>query len=180
MTNLLSENIIYIMPSYPIFISNVPEAGKIINNTGNEVTVYFNPAIILDSDKSYEMRLSSANCIFCQPNITSDKCKLHYKTSDNVDHVLTFDTGLYSLSDLQDTISEFTVLPSNGNDSYLIFLEADESTSKIIIRFNSLNVSINCAGANSMMSLIGFPSSMGTIGNVSYINAGIKGQKKYN
>ena len=180
MTNSLSENIIYIMSSYPIFISNVPEAGKIINNTGNEVTVYFNPAIILDSDKNYEMILISSNCIFCQPNIKSDKCNLHYRTSDNVDHVLTFDIGLYALSDLQDTISEFTVLPLNGDDSSLIYLEADESTSEIIIRFNSLNLSINCAGANSMMSLIGFPSRMGTIGNLSYFGAGIKGQKKYN
>ena len=122
----------------------------------------------------------SANCVYCQPNVTPLNNQLNYTTSDNVNHTITFETGLYSLSDINTTVSDFTNKAANGNDSALLFFEADESTSKIIVEFNDINTSKNCAAANSIMPMLGFPATSGVagvIGNLLTVD-GVKGSKQ--
>jgi hypothetical protein len=103
--------------------------------------------------------------------VSASNNKIYYKANDNIERVIAFDTGLYGLSDLNDTITGY--FTENGGD-LLFYLEADESTSKIILRFNGANISVNCAGENSIMPLLGFPTTMGIIGNLELV----KSQKK--
>ena len=120
-----------------IFVNNASEPNK---QRGNQVTVSFNPPIILNPKKKYQMRCLNANIVNCMPNITSSNNKLYFNIGNpsNPDlwRTFTFDTGLYSLRDTYRAISMFTSDSSNGNDPKLIQFSADQATSKIYAVFN--------------------------------------------
>ena len=61
-----------------IFVNNASEPNKQVSKKGNQVTVSFNPPIILDPKKKYQMRCLNANIVYCMPNITSSNNKLHF------------------------------------------------------------------------------------------------------
>ena len=121
-----------------LFINNNQSNQKIINPTGNQVTVNLNPPIILDDNKDYQIRLLNSSITYCMPNVTSKNNTLSYMFNYNgtqTQRTLTFDDGLYSINDINFTISRFTEIGMNGNDASLIQFYADESTSKIIVYF---------------------------------------------
>ena len=170
-----------------LFIDNsLTTTNKIVNTTGNQVTNFYKPTIILDDKKKYELRLVSASIVYCVPNITSKNNKLVYKTSDNVTHTFLFDSGLYSLDDINLQIALFTMKLANGNDMGLLSFSPDQATSKIYVTFSSANTSIDCS-QSTVMQTLGFPIDMdndgnsnsnGIIGNFSYKNGMVKSTQK--
>ena len=164
-----------------LFIVNDPSCGPniTVNSTGNQVTYFFKPSIVLDDKKKYEIRLVSASIVYCTPNIDTSNNKFVYTTSDHVTHTFTFDTGLYSYKDINMAISLFTMGSSNGNNANLFAFVPDENTSKFYVCFNTANVSINCA-TSTIMQTLGFPISMGTIGNFNYAGGYVKGTSRAN
>ena len=93
---------------YSLYLNNSPSSNKIINSTANSITCYFNTPIELDPKKKWEMRLLQANIVYCSPNITSKNNVFSY-TYDSFVYTHTFDTGLYSLVDINSQIARWTV-----------------------------------------------------------------------
>ena len=108
-----------------LFISNNPSSNKIVSTLGNQVTVQLNPSILLDEKKTYHLRLLQANLIYCQPNIFSGKNnQLTYKYTSSkftpqAEKTIVFDTGLYTIQDLNTKIS--------------LYMLAEEGTDKVIL-----------------------------------------------
>jgi len=155
------------------FANNATGANKTVSTIGNIVKLNFAPSIPLDDKVDYELRLISANIVYCMPNITSSNNTLTYIFGGTT-HTITFDTGLYALSDINNIVSLYTGISNNGGDSNLIVFSADESTSKIYIFFSQPYVEINCGVSNSIMPMLGFPTSSGVIGGLN-IASWIKG-----
>lgn len=165
-----------------LFINNLPSStsDKVVNATGNKVTYFFKPPIDfrMKEGKKYEIRLISASIVYCTPNITLANRTLKYLIN-NVTHTFTFDVGLYSLQNMNMALSLFTMGTNNGNDPNLISFVPDEATSQIFVSFSSANVAIDCA-TSTVMEILGFPKSMGIIGNFLYPGGFVKGQKRAN
>ena len=140
-----------------LYINNTPGNGKTINATGSQVTVNLNPGIVLDDKKKYQMRLLNANVVYCMPNITAKNNTLSY-TLDGTAHVITFDTGLYDLASINETISLYTLQIGNGESDSLITFVADDATSKLYINFAISGVIVDCTPTTSIMPMLGFPT----------------------
>ena len=160
-----------------LFIDNSQSNNKIVNKTGNKVTYYYKPSIVLDENKKYEIRLVSMSIVYCSPNITSLNNILVYTTNDSVTHTLYLEIGLYTLKDINTQISLYTMGSTHGNDANLLTFVPDQSTSKLYVYFSSSHTSIDCTTSTIMQSL-GFPSSMGVIGDFSYSSGMVKSTKK--
>jgi hypothetical protein len=148
-----------------LFVNNDTSYNKIISALGNQVILSLNPPILLDDKKKYEMRLLNANIVYCMPNVTSVNNTLTY-TYQGYTHNIVFDTGIYSLDDINVNISLYTAIGNNGGDGNLIVFSADESTSKIYCFFDQPNVVIDCGAPNSIMPMLGFPASSGLMGGL--------------
>jgi len=126
----------------------------------NSITCYFNPPIELDPKKKWEMRLLQANIVYCSPNITSSNNVFSY-VYNGVTHTHEFDTGLYSLVDINNQIGRWNVQDTNGIT--LFSLQANEATSTTIVYFSTTGTSIDCTIANTIINILGFPVSSGHI-----------------
>ena len=62
-----------------LYINNNKQSYKKVNQQGNEVNMQLQPPIPLDKNKNYQLKVLSANIVFCQPNITSANYKFIYK-----------------------------------------------------------------------------------------------------
>ena len=144
-----------------LFISNSPAQNKIINSTGNKVTINLQSPIELASDKTYEARLLHASIIYCMPNITSKNNFFKYKYN-NVVHTYNIPVGLYTLDALNKCISLLT-LQQVGAES-IFYFQADEATSQILTFFTIVASSIDCSGSNNVMQLLGYENDI-EIGN---------------
>jgi len=145
---------------YSLYINNSNSPNKTVNSTGNSVTCSFNPAIQLNPDKKYEMRLLQANIVYCQPNITSANNQFSYTYNSTV-YTHTFPTGLYQLSDISNQIARWC---TTDTGRYALFsLTGLDQTSQVIVFFQMSGSSIDCTIPNCVMSIIGFPASSGVI-----------------
>ena len=127
-----------------IFVNNASASNKQVSKKGNQVTVSFNSPIILDAKKKYQMRCLNANIVYCMPNIFSGVNNVfYYYYAQGHPTIINFDTGLYSLRDINRTISQTTSDSRYGNDSKLIQFSADQATSKIYVTFSRDNVGID-------------------------------------
>ena len=151
-----------------LFINNNKSNNKIVSSLGNQVTINLNPAINLDDNKKYQLRLLNANIVYCMPNVTILNNTLKYTFSGST-YSLVFDTGLYSLDDINAEVSMYTSLSGNGNDANLIQFFPDQATSKIYVSFSQANVIMDNTITNSILDMLGFSKS--NIGGL--ISAGI-------
>ena len=151
-----------------LFLNNSPNSNKIVSQFGSQLTVSLNPSILLDEKKNYHMRLLQANIVYCQPNIIDGKNNsLTYKYTNSKltpqsEKTLTFDTGLYTIDDINTKVSLFMMAEEGVSD--LITFLPDPSTSKIYSIYGMADVTIYCDAQNSIMPLLGFPASDGPIG----------------
>ena len=95
------------------------------------------------------------NCVYSMPNITIKNNTLKYIYGGNT-HSIVFDTGLYSLNDINIQISLYTSIGNNGGDASLIQFIADEATSKIYASFSQANIILDNTITNSIMDILGF------------------------
>ena len=153
-----------------LFVNNSPSQNKIINDLGSQVTVNLNPSLLLDEKKNYHLRLLQANIVYSQPNIISGKNnQLTYKyTSSKItpqaEKTIVFETGLYTVDDINTKISLFMLAEEGTDNSDLITFYPDPSTSKIYAMYGDANVTIYCDGIHSILPLLGFPAADGAIG----------------
>ena len=54
-----------------IYINNLSGINKTISNLGSQITVNFNPPILLDPSNKYQMALNNGSIVYCRPNVTN-------------------------------------------------------------------------------------------------------------
>ena len=144
-----------------MFINNSDSNAR-ISSIGNVSTINFNPPIILDSNKTYSARVLSAQILYCFSNIfTGINNKLYY-SFNGTSYIITFTAGLYSLDNINETISIQTL--SNNDNGNLINIQGNNATSSVYIIFDSPTLSIDCSQNDSISQILGFPTSTGVIG----------------
>ena len=144
---------------FSIYVNNTPDSNKIINVTSNSVRIKIDPLINLDSSKKWQLRVLSANIVYCQPNITTTNNKFSYIV-DGVTYDKTITTGTYSLDDINNTIARITTAQ---NSSQLFAFVGNEATSTVIVYFAQPNTYINLS-SDSIMTLLGFGTAIPRIG----------------
>ena len=77
-----------------LYINNTPNEYKQVSSTGNKITLQLQPSIILQKDNKYQLRVLSANIVYCQPNITSLNNTFTYQYSGTW-YTKTLPTGIY-------------------------------------------------------------------------------------
>lgn len=146
------------MSLIPLFISN--SLGN-INSTGNIVFMQCNPPIDLSND-DYYCGLVSASINYCNPNIIKGQnSKFVYGTysSGSLTNIQSFDfdTGLYSLDEIQNFLSRKTNLMS-GNSS-IFALQGDSANSTIYLYINQTTGTIygvDLTQSTIMNTILGF------------------------
>ena len=139
--------------SLSLFINNNPATNKQVSDTGNQVTVFLNPPIVLDDNKSYQMRLLNANIVYSMPNITTKNNTLVYNDG-YVNHTITFDNGIYGIQDINKQISNSFFVLTDEPSSQFFYFEALESTSYIRLYIDHSYTIKACS--NNIMTLLGF------------------------
>ena len=61
----------------PIYIDNTTAQNKINISTGNQINVTSHSAINLDRNKTYEIGLTNASIVYCNPNVINRYLRLH-------------------------------------------------------------------------------------------------------
>ena len=157
-----------------IFINNTIEynTNKTVNTTGNQVSFSLNPRISLDDDKKYQLRLLSASIVYCMPNINQTKNNNTLKfgwvhtyidpvskaqKTDTYTNVIVLEDGLYSVDDLNEAISEYTIKYNNGYEN-VVYFEPEESTSKIYLKSEYDGITI-IFSQSTLLPMLGFTTS---------------------
>ncbi len=85
-----------------LFIDNTSGNYTKVNHLGNQVTVNLNPGLHLDKEKTYVLRVMSAQIPYCFSNVfTGKNDKIYYSYKGN-NYQMTFPQGIYSLSAIND------------------------------------------------------------------------------
>ena len=108
------------------------------------------PAIILDANKKYQVRVLNANIVYCENNITSANNKFTY-TYNSVTYTKTLPVGLSSIDNINNTIARFTTVQ---NGQQLFAFVPNKATGTVIIFFATINSFIDCGASNSIMPIL--------------------------
>ena len=138
----------------PIYIDNSTASNKIINSTGNKITITLSSPIILDQNKKYEICLLNSSIVYCHPNVVNKYLKFTY---NSIDYSLPIKNGLYTLDDLN---IAFTNLTSSLYEDGLFTIEGLDATSQVAIFCNDyINTEIDFSGNDNILTLLGFSNS---------------------
>ena len=143
---------------YSLTITNKPADNKVINRLGSSVKIFLSDPIELDLKKKYQMRVLSANIVFCEPNITSTNNLFSYAVN-GITYSYNIPIGLYGIDDINNIIARKTIAQ---NGSQLFAFVANPSTSTTIVYFAQPNTYIHLS-EDSVMNILGFNTS-GSIG----------------
>ena len=139
----------------PIYIDNTTAQNKIINSTGNQIIMTLPSAINLDRNKTYEIGLTNASVVYCNPNVINRYLRFTYMSTD---YNIQFPNGLYSLNDIN---LQFVLLTSFLFANGLFYVEGIEATSQCIVYCNDYaNTQINFQSNNdNIFDVLGFVST---------------------
>jgi hypothetical protein len=159
------------MPEITIFADSAQGLNK--SADGSSFTYVANPPISIPRDANPVATVTEANLFYTSPNVgpsfSNNTLRFALITSGSVtagnavldEHILTFDTGLYSLADLQEELSAFTNLKQIPDDC--LSLVGHSPTQTVEIQFDvqgtGYGVIIYLSDANSIGSLLGFTAT---------------------
>lgn len=151
-----------------LFIDNTSGNYTKVNPLGNQVTVNLNPGLHLDKEKTYVLRVMSAQIPYCFSNVfTGKNDKIYYIYKGN-NFVMTFPQGIYSLSAINDEMIRQT--NDINNAPYILNVQGDVANSSVYLVFNDPTVKVDCNHDDSLLINLGFPKTAGIIG--SYADQG--------
>lgn len=111
----------------------------------------FNPALVLDSDKSYEIALINLETYYSFPNIDETNNKLVYN-ADGTKHELKIPEGSYEIESLNEEIQR--QLKIKGHDEAIV-LSPNRNTLKSIISIKE-GYKFNFKEENTLRTVLGF------------------------
>ena len=113
-----------------IYIDNTSAPNKIINSTGNKITMTLYSPILLDKYINYEIGLLNASIAYYNPIVVNCYLRFTYKT---VNYNKQMPNGIYSLNDLNVMFVILTeLLFANG----LFYCEGIDSTAQVALFCN--------------------------------------------
>ena len=136
----------------------------ILSSDGSTATFFFNGSIELNKQDLF-LSLLSCNIVFNEPNVKDGVNNIFYWTDkDDVDHSYQFESGLYSMQEINDEISQL-MIDQHGNDcAYQFQFTPDTSTGKCRVQFrNVTNWALDPTKTMNILSILGFPSDQGII-----------------
>ena len=145
-----------------LFIDNTSGTYTKVNQLGNQVLINLNPGVHLEKEKSYVLRVISAQIPYCFSNVFTDVNDKIYYTYKGVSYQMIFPQGIYSLSAINDEMSRQT--NDNNNAPYILGVQGDVANSSVYLVFNESTVTVNCNHSDSLLIKLGFPMSAGPIG----------------
>ena len=147
--------------------SSDPAAGaKNLHNKGSSFSVALNKAISIPvGAMNCSVDVIQANIWFVTPNISADlgnnKFYFNSAVTNPGAYLITIPDGLYSLDDLNATLSrEFANLGFAAN---IILLSPDGPTSKSIITYTIAGLDVNFTQANTIRTILGFNSRVSPV-----------------
>ena len=139
----------------PIYIDNTTSQNKIINSTGNQIIMTLPSAINLDRNKTYEIGLTNASVVYCNPNVINRYLRFTYMSTD---YNIQFPNGLCSLNDIN---LQFVLLTSNLHSNGSFYVEVIDATSQRSVYCDIYdNTQINFESNNdNIFDVLGFVST---------------------
>ena len=145
-----------------LFVNNTSGSNCIVNKLGNQVTVKLDPDLHLLNNKTYILRVISAQIPYCFSNIfTGINDKIYYTYKSNP-FIITFPQGIYSLSAINDEMIRQT--NDNNGTPYILQIQGDVANSSVYIVFNDTTITVDCDHSDSLLINLGFPRSTNIIG----------------
>tara|TARA_R110000782_G_scaffold206115_1_gene294356 strand:- start:961 stop:1782 length:822 start_codon:yes stop_codon:yes gene_type:complete len=147
-----------------VFSSDIANGAKNVSQDGDRFSVQlFTPISIPSNALNCYLKLTRATIWNTVPNISLEIGNNQlYVYTDYVStgvpvlHVITITDGLYSLEGLNSFLARTFV--SLGLPSNIIFISADESTQKTVLKFNQPNTWIDFTQLNTPREVLGFNS----------------------
>lgn len=130
------------MSTIPIFLDSSAPGSSVSGSGGNILNVYISPPLKLDRSKKMDFKAISGSLWNVVPNVGPNFNNNVFEfTYNSTTHTYVFPTGLYSIDDIQETLSNFLV--NDGLTANLIEVEGIESTGHSTITINGTGMSIN-------------------------------------
>lgn len=154
------------------FFSSDPNVGasQVMANGSKFSVALNNPILIPKGAIECSMSVNSAAIWYVNPNVSlelkNNTFRFTTTSAPAGTYTFTFPNGLYSLQELNSTISNNLInigLPSN-----LFVLSGDNATQKTIITFLTSGDSIDFTVANSIRGVLGFNSAVYTAPSANY------------
>ena len=136
----------------PIYFDNTSAPNKIINSTGNRITMTLSNPILLDKYKNYEIGLLNASIVYCDPNVINRYLRFTYNT---VNYNMVVPNGIYSLNDLN---VMFVILTESFFANSLFYCEGLDSTAQVGLFCNDYqNTQVSFISNNyNIFDILGF------------------------
>lgn len=145
----------------PLILDSNPAGGaKNVSSDGSSFAVNYKLNIKIPKDAiNITCELHSANVWNSSPNISALHGNNHFIfTTGGTTYDLTIADGLYSLEQLEDTLTKLMVNEGLTGDE--INLVANESTQKVVIHFTQAGQSIDFTGSNTVRDILGFDAAV--------------------
>jgi len=145
----------------PIVVNSGSDAGASeINEQGSQFTIRLNDPILMPNDLiNCTVQVDEATIWWTIPNISVENSNnKFYYTYLTVDYNITLPNGLYSISDLNNTIER--LVEEQTNVSGLFTFGPDNATQKTIITANVAGAVIDFTQADTIREIIGFNSQL--------------------
>jgi hypothetical protein len=145
----------------PIIASSSVNAGaKNVSDIGSSFEIQLDQAIIMPSDiVNCTVQVDEATIWWTIPNISvtlnNNKFYIEHLT---VDYVITIPTGLYSVSDLNNTLDR-EILAATGL-SGLVDFAPDNATQKVELTINQAGTQIDFTQSDTFRDVVGFNSQL--------------------
>ena len=143
------------------YFNSATEAGAIkIGDYGNHFSVQLDDPISIPQGAKYcTLFVNSAGIWNTSPNISSQigNNKLYF-TYNSIEYVINIEDGLYGVSDLDSIVKSYFINQSLPQD--LFEISGNDSTQRILIRFNYENLSIDFTPDDSCKDILGFNSEV--------------------
>jgi len=146
------------------FFNSSPTTGATpIGSLGNRFKVSLNNPISIPSHALYaSLEVVSARVWFTSPNISTDIGNNHLRFSySGQSYDLVLEDGSYGVEELDSVLGNYFF--SEGLPVTLFYLETNDATQKVIIKFGFAGVSIDFTGTDTCRDVLGFTSIITSI-----------------
>ena len=141
----------------------------ILEQNGARATFSVNGDINLNQEKLF-LSLLSCNIVFNEPNIKEGINNIFYWTDpDDIQHTYAFETGLYSIEEINNEIVQLMIDMYGNEDAYQFVFKVNTSNNKCTVQFrNYTGWKLKCDGNNNILSILGFTQDQGLISATKY------------
>ena len=137
----------------------------ILEHNGSRATFFLNGDLNLGREKFF-LSLLSTNIVFNEPNIIDGVNNVFYykKPNDNALHNYSFETGLYSIDEINNEIMQLLIDQTGSENAYQFVFKANTSNNKCTVQFRTkTGWALDCTPNDCILRILGFTASQGVL-----------------